>query len=415
MTLRQSIRRNLLAAMAAGMVMLSLPVLPVRAEEDTTPPTINSFSVDPETVDVTTAPQVVQVEVHTSDDLSGVNSVSVGFEPPRGSGYGVTWVSQGPETWIGAVEIPRYVANGTWEISLTVYDKVGNSLSMRGQELVDQGFPGFLTVTSDEDTESPQVQSLSISPDAVDVRESTQLVDVRMQATDDRSGIINAFLTFTPPHPGNPELSTALSLDTDPEGDQDWIGVINVPQYITQGDWSARLVVIDAVGNARTMETGAMAAAGFDHLLNVISNEDTEAPVLEAVTFTPDAVDVSSSGQTVTARVKTHDNLSGILIVDVYLSSPSGNTSDITTTFSLDTNAEEEGIWVGTFQFPQYIENGEWMAHLRIADNVGNRNSMNPAELAEAGFPNKVTVTNNPSQFAASAVGLPGLSLPLQP
>jgi hypothetical protein len=403
--LRQVKWRSLVTAVVVAILTLG-PALPAaRAEEDTSPPTLTYLSLTPQAVDVTQAPQVIQVEARVTDDLSGVNGVSVRLRRPAGAnGYDIeaNWTSSTNGTWLGTIQVPQYVTNGQWIVAVHASDNVGNNLNLEGQSLVDRGYPGFVQVTSNEDTVAPTVQAFTLNPDAVDVRTAPQVVQVNLSASDDLSGVLGAYVALSPPKGPNGDLTTSLIS----EG-TGWIGTIEVPQYVASGDWEVRLTVWDAAGNNQNYSSTRLQTEGFDYRLTVTSNEDTVAPVLERVTLTPEAVDVSTSSQIVEGQIKTYDDMSGVQSVTVILSPPSGYGSEIMADFELDTNAAEEGIWNGVFHFPQYIEEGDWMARLMIYDNVGNQVRMNSSQLAAAGYPNKITVTNNPAQMATSATLTP--------
>lgn len=403
MNLRQ-LRRNLLVVMVASMVALNVPLLPAVAEEDKTPPVLTYLTFSTQTVDVTQDSQTVRVEARATDNLSGIQNISVNLYPPQGTNsnnLSVRWLSSG-ETWLGSIEFPKYIPDGQWRVSVMVDDKASNYSSMEGQTLEDNGFPGFVAVSSQYDSMPPTIQAVSISPDVVDVRTTPQVVEVRVSATDDLSGVTGGSMIFTPPAHGNPYISVSLAKVINAEGQEEWVGTATIPQYIRSGDWPANLTINDAVGNTRTMESPALAGGGYDHKLNVTSSPDLDPPVLERMSITPQDVDVSSSEQVANGEIKTHDGMAGVNSATVFLDPPSNTGAPVQATFSLDTNAAEEGVWTGVFRFPQYIESGDWKARLMIIDNVGNEVLMNSDQLAAAGYPHKVTVTNSPAQMAAN-------------
>lgn len=399
-------KRGFYIVLAMCIMGLGVPAGMVKADEDVTPPTVSSFTVSSQNVDVTTTPQVISVEVQATDDISGISTVSVRATAPgnNGNDLNTTWATEGPSTWSGTMQVPQYIANGEWTLTLFVIDAVGNSTYMEGQVLVDNGYPGFIQVTSNEDLEAPIVQSVNVNPDTVDVTTTPKIVEVRVQSTDNVSGIVDSSFIFSSPNSQNSDISVSLTLSVDEQGNEEWIGTASVPQYIGNGDWPGRLIMSDRVGNTTYMESDDLAAAGFDHKLTVISNPDVTPPTVESLDFTPDTVDVSSSPQEVVARAKSLDELSGVSGVHVILTSPSGEGYNIIAVLEQDVNAAEEGMWVGVFHFPQFIEAGEWTARLVAVDKVGNTLAMNPAQLAAAGFDNKVTVTNSPSALVGASV-----------
>lgn len=393
---------------ASTLVMLSFP-LHTLAEEDTTPPTVTSFTVSSQQVDVTTAPQTIQLEVQATDDISGVYTIGVraASETHRHKEGYANWTVSGSNTWSGTMQFPQYIANGQWKLMLTVADKVGNTTHMEGQTLVDNNYPGFIQVTSNEDITPPVIHEATINPDEADVRSTTKIIEARIRATDDVSGAMHASLAFVSPNINNPEVHLILSRLADEQGNAEWVGSATVPQHVSSGTWLGRISVSDQVGNTTYMVASLMAQHGFDHQLSVISNEDVTPPTAENLTFTPDNVDVSTAPQQAYGRVKSLDDMAGVQSVSVMLTPPSRQNNEIGAVFSLDTNAGEDGIWTGIFHFPEYIESGDWMARLIAVDKVGNQTYMDSDQLAAAGLPNKITVTNSPPSMNMSLPGLP--------
>jgi RTX calcium-binding nonapeptide repeat (4 copies) len=111
--------------------------------EDVTPPQIVEFSISPQHINTSAAPQRLTLQVRVRDDLSGVatymtgSGVSVSFRSPT-AGHSVSfWESFGnsgasgtPQdaTFVIDQDVPRYSQQGTWRISsISLRDEVGNS------------------------------------------------------------------------------------------------------------------------------------------------------------------------------------------------------------------------------------------------------------------------------------------------
>src|SRR3989441_9713478 len=122
----------------------------LRAQSDTQPPRLIGLSFDPGNVEVTNSSQIVTLQLHLQDDLSGIDSTSanrVGVTLTSASGNQV--VSnlsqlQGGVILDGVfqvpVTIPRYAEPGMWRItSVRLRDNVGNSLSLDNAALIAAG------------------------------------------------------------------------------------------------------------------------------------------------------------------------------------------------------------------------------------------------------------------------------------
>lgn len=94
---------------------------------------------EPETIDTSSGPQTITVTVHVTDDLSGVEWVSIGFgKEGTTQNIGIDIVPGGDRTELlegnnrdgyyrKTMTLPQYSAYGTWEMTTVVLvDNVGN-------------------------------------------------------------------------------------------------------------------------------------------------------------------------------------------------------------------------------------------------------------------------------------------------
>jgi hypothetical protein len=126
---------------------------------DTTPPTLESFSISPPTVDTSAGPATIAFTARITDDLSGVlrsGTISqVRFASPSGQSvtavfYESTQVSGTPMdgTYEHAVTIPQFSEPGTWTLTgFYLADQVGNTRSLTPAEVAGLGFPISFEVT----------------------------------------------------------------------------------------------------------------------------------------------------------------------------------------------------------------------------------------------------------------------------
>ena len=63
-------------------LLFSVALSPLMAQQDTIPPVLNNFSISPTEIDVTEGEDTVEVTISVSDDLSGLNYISVHFASP---------------------------------------------------------------------------------------------------------------------------------------------------------------------------------------------------------------------------------------------------------------------------------------------------------------------------------------------
>lgn len=95
-------------------------------------PDIQYIDISPKTVDVSTANATVSVTLTTTDNLSGVDLVTVSFKSPSGSTVGCsfnypTTGNRLSGSYSCNVTIPQYSEAGSWDIIIRAEDVAGNS------------------------------------------------------------------------------------------------------------------------------------------------------------------------------------------------------------------------------------------------------------------------------------------------
>lgn len=121
------------------LLTLFLGVSSVKAQQDITPPALLDVRFEPEQIDTSKGPVTITVTVHVTDDLSGVEWVSIGFRQPNTTqNKYVDVVNNGQGklvegdyldgVFVSTMTLPQYAAFGIWEMYVVgVNDNVGNS------------------------------------------------------------------------------------------------------------------------------------------------------------------------------------------------------------------------------------------------------------------------------------------------
>lgn len=108
---------------------------------DFTPPTLTSLEISPLVVSTSGGPATVTVTVEATDDLSGIDYVTVVFRSPTGALFGPESgglvANDGlSKTFELIFEIPQFAPTGTWEIpEIHIVDSVGNFRDYLDQDL----------------------------------------------------------------------------------------------------------------------------------------------------------------------------------------------------------------------------------------------------------------------------------------
>ena len=241
-----------------------------------------------------------------------------------------------------------------------------------------------------QDVTAPNLTALSFAPTTIDTTSGPATVSLNLTATDDIAGLDTYQFGFSgPSHThsvgGSGTFAGELAASRS--------ATATFPRFSEAGTWTLDFVfLVDRAGNARSIGTAALAAAGFPTQLTVVSITDTTAPNLTALSFAPTTIDTTSSPATVSLNLTATDDISGLDTYQFGFIGPS-HTHSVggSGTFAGELAASRSA----TATFPQFSEIGVWtLEFVFLVDRVGNARSIGPAALAAAGFPTQLLVTS---------------------
>src|SRR5260370_10853 len=161
------------------------------------------------------------------------------------------------------------------------------------------------------DTQPPVLTSFTFSPTSVHTTTSSATVNLTAQVTDDLS-VTNDVYFHVVSRCGQHRVFVPMTLTSVSNLNGTWTGQSSIPAFSEPGTWIvSQLVVADFVGNFHEYLTSALIALGFPTQLQVTSNQDTQPPVLTSFTFSPTAVNTTTSSATVNLTAQVTDDLSG--------------------------------------------------------------------------------------------------------
>jgi hypothetical protein len=203
-------------------------------QTDTTPPVIGKVTVSPDPVKTG---EDITVHVEVSDDISGVNSVSVyGIMPSGKSGFASAIWEKTPEgAWYGTATIPKYSEDGIWNIRIEAWDSVRN-------HCVQENSKTFAVTSDQTDITPPVVGKVTVSPDLIKAGEN---ISVQVEVSDDISGVNSVSIYGIMPS-GKLGFASAIWEKT-PAGA--WYGTATIPKYSEKGKWNIRVEAWDSVRN----------------------------------------------------------------------------------------------------------------------------------------------------------------------
>jgi hypothetical protein len=111
---------------------------------DTTPPSLQSLSFSPGSVDTSTGPASFEMEARITDGISGVGGASIWFRSPSGNQiFSVPFYASGDGVYRPGMPavLPAHSEQGTWHLyQFSMNDKAGNRVDLNEATLAAAGY-----------------------------------------------------------------------------------------------------------------------------------------------------------------------------------------------------------------------------------------------------------------------------------
>lgn len=234
------------------------------------------------------------------------------------------------------------------------------------------------------DITAPTLHHLQFSPGSVNTSTGPASFEMEARLSDDLAGVGGASIWFRSPS-GKQTFSVPFyAPDADGLYKPGMPAVL--PAYSEQGTWHLfRFSMNDKVGNRVDIEEATLAAAGYPTTFIQTGAGDTTPPTLQALSFSPGAVDTSTGPATFDITARIADDISGVGGASIWFRSPSGAQ-----TFSVPFYAADgDGIFRPGMPavLPAHSEQGTWhLFRFSMNDKAGNRVDLDEATLAAAGY-----------------------------
>ncbi|MCX6876371.1 MAG: Ig-like domain repeat protein [Verrucomicrobia bacterium] len=233
------------------------------------------------------------------------------------------------------------------------------------------------------DTIAPQLSSIGISPDPVDVSVAAQPLTLTLAITDDESGLANAYLYFynqAGHYIKSGSITAAERISGTPLSGVYSVNV-TVPLYSAPGTWRVDVYLSDGVGNSRSYGGGfggnpfpVPADANF-----TVANTgqiDAAAPVVATSAVAPTTVNTGTVAQTITVDFTVTDDLAGLNYGWVYVWRPDGVFRNDLLQFFSGGSPLSGNKMAGTYQvsipLPRNSPQGAWTMQIYATDETGN-------------------------------------------
>ncbi|MFM2373613.1 MAG: hypothetical protein RJA75_509 [Actinomycetota bacterium] len=373
---------------------------------DNAAPWIESAVLSRTYVDSSTTEQVVEVTLHVTDELMGVENVgcAVMFEEARGSTGPVRAVRVSGDAIDGMytcnVTIPFGGSTGRWGLNLDTRDRAGNmGFANQGTDrkwhsnlppIMDQNPEHWIEQTGAGDNQSPRITNLVFNKTEIDTSAGPDSFNLDMTLTDDFSGIKNLQCGIRHNAVENTDIKIVASQVSGTDKDGVWRCAITLPQNSGQGLWRVAAFVTDKSGKMYGVQglPGTESTWSVDDIsewtvqpplvlgknyITQVGDGDDELPTMTSIALDKTQVNTSSSEQIIVATLNLVDVESGIKSAELRTFSP--------TTFAQNTAAckftSKDGagseVWTCTLKLPLGSQKGLHTFSMMMFDKVGNR------------------------------------------
>lgn len=343
----------------------------VTGPADTTGPAVTGLTITPSPVNTDNAPVAADVLVHLTDAGSGVDHGWATIISPHGyqtlsTGLNLAAGDAGDGWWQGSIRLPSYVDGGSWKVSISAVDALGNGTDASGSTLTGAGLLSTITVGGHADTVAPQLDSLTLNHSALDATalSSGGWLTIATTAEDDDSGVAAIAVTITAPN-GATQTVTGSPVASSTPSDASYVAAVPLASLLQVGTWGVTSVVVrDLTGNAHTYATADFAA--WSTTVSVSS-----IPGVAPVTTSPPPVPTN-----VTAI------LAGTTTATVSWAAPSSTVTGYTVTPYRDGTAQATVAATGTTRtFTQLAKGAAYTFVVRAYNDAGTSEPSVPSVL----------------------------------
>lgn len=249
---------------------------------DVDAPTVAIVTFTPSTVSTQAAAATVSINARITDLLSGLSQATFTFTSPTRAQSRSASVSNAERVtgtatdgnYADTITFPQFSEPGTWTLSASLYDGVGNYRSLSSAQLQALGVPvTALTVGGSGDTEAPTVATVSFSPGSISTNSAAATVSISARITDLSSGLSQATFTFTSPTRAQSRSASVSNAErvSGTANDGSYADTIMFPQFSEPGTWTLSASLYDVVGNYRSLSSAQLQALGVTNTTVTLS------------------------------------------------------------------------------------------------------------------------------------------------
>jgi MYXO-CTERM domain-containing protein len=366
--------------------------------QDLMPPEIVSVDLSPTSINVRSDSAIVTLTANIVDDLSGFDYGAFSIYSPSKAQHKTVYLSGGSssdDVYEGVITFPRFSEAGEWTLDAAIlYDKTTNRRDYSAADFLDLG-ETTVEVISDEDTTSPVITSIVITPESIDASNGDASINLTVSITDDLAGFDYAKFYFFSPSNSQRRILIVSNLDTGDMFDGIYKEVVTFPRYSEAGDWRIRYAYLwDKAGSRWYVSEQDLinlsSSVDFD-IGFTMTAEPHDIQVAELLEFdvAPNVINTILSPATATFSMRIVDDLSGFSDGWFKATSPSAgqNHGMFFGSNHRVSGKETDGWYDYAKEFPRYSEFGEWhISQLYLYDRTSNLVSYAGQEIDDWGL-----------------------------
>jgi hypothetical protein len=346
---------------------------------DGAPPVVHNFELLTSHIDIPAGERDVSFRAEVTDNKSGVRDVSVTLcgpdtQPGLTAGTSLTLASGDSldGVWQGTLKMSPYAVAGRWRVCYVnaadvAWNDVDYMPNMTDTDLHDQTLPGgeqtVDVVNSTAVAPVPVISNVSISTRSVDVTNGDVTITAEFTVNEVGADLNRVFFGMT--YQGviqfqNAQVELITPSSSGGAGSGRYRATLQLPQGSAAGTWKIGPSAIDEY-YASTSALSNLTVADrnpITTLPDLISGSMTEGPFLRTHTFSLHFTSSRAALVNATVGIEGPSGQQG----SAYLSLASGTPLD--------------GIWTGTFTFPEAAAAGTWKAHdVTFSDALGREDN----------------------------------------
>ena len=384
-------------------------------EADQTAPELISVALERSIVELRDpTKRRVAITIQASDDLSGIEYISLGFQSTDTSETKYAYASNPQYITAGSatnatlsaqLDFDPFSTPGEWKLTnIYLSDRAGNSYYQ--SSWYDELPPSLssLTIQVDPGGDTPPlgadrtpVQLLATLLNASDFvlnQGEETILTLSLQASDDQSGYASGYFTFQSPS-GAQDLSiNVANLLSGDLANGSFFGSVNIPSYSESGFWKLTHVSLSDQANngvyAYQESTLEDLLPGLSTLGFTVHNtqQDLEAPRVQSAILSTQSIDLNQPIPTpLIAKLAIEDLGAGFDSGWLYFQSPSGRQSTYLFCGPPLVGTRNSGLFQATSYLSPFSEAGIWtLSDYQLYDYAGN--SLRPTAAIDTEWPN---------------------------